>query len=435
MLHRIFASLAALLICCGINVASAEEIPLDGIVAVVNNEIILQSDMDKSVKLFSQRARERGQVVPDNLNFRRQVLAYLVAQQVQLQEAEATGIDVSDSDVNNAMRQVAAANNQSLSEFRRSLTNSGGDYRRYRTEVRTEMIMQRLYERQVMDRIRISQQEIEDYLSERERDGEKEVEYSLQRILISLADGASAEQITAARELADTLSKQLNDGADFASLAIEHSTASEALNGGDIGRMTLASMPDIYADAVKGQAVGTVTAPLRTTNGFHILRIAGKSGSERHLVEQSRMRHILLTSTSLRDDEQTREELLTLHRRVQLGDSFARLAEAHSEDPKTASSGGEFPWLNPGEMPSDFEAVVNKLDIGEISEPFQTVFGWHIVEMLERRTEDQTDELLEFNARDTLRRRKAREEEELWRRRLQTEAYIEYRAAELAPGA
>ena len=228
---------------------------------------------------------------------------------------------------------------------------------------------------------------------------------------------------------------ELRTGADFSAYAIQYSNGSEALNGGSIGSMTLANMPNIYADAAAGQPVGTISDPLRTANGFHIIHITDKSGQKKLVIKQTRVRHILLESSAIRDEETTRDELVNLRRRIILGDDFDTLARAHSEDINSASSGGELPWLDPGRMSRVFDKVIDNLEVGELSEPFRSPFGWHLVEVLERRDQDQTEQRLEANARDAVRNRKAREEEELWLRRLRAEAYIEYRVAELAPDA
>ncbi|MEM7210227.1 MAG: peptidylprolyl isomerase [Pseudomonadota bacterium] len=412
---------------------SSSETTLDGIVAVINSNVVLQSDLDKSVNAFRSRASQRGQSIPDNVDFRRQVLAHLVSQEVQLQEAAARGIRVSDSQLNNQMRNIASDNDMSLSEFRRSINEDGGDYRDVRKEVRTEMIVRRLYDRQVLGQITVSDQEIKDYLSAKAKSDNKATEYSLQRILIGLSENAESGEIGNAQKLADSLVEQLRGGADFATLAVQHSTAAEALNGGDIGTMPPSSMPTVYADAVVGQPVGSISDPIRTTNGFHILRIADKAGQKRHVVTQIRLRHIVLQPSAVRDEATTRDELSNLRKRIVLGDDFAELADAHSEDSVTIGQGGEMPWLNPGDMPRAFEERVSQLEIGELSQPFRTPWGWHVVELLEERSEDVTEQLLEVNARDALRARKAREREELWRRRLLAEAYIEYRVDELAP--
>lgn len=429
------ALFAALLAFSTISLAADGEERLDGIIAVVNKSVILQSDLDRSVDIYTERVRQRGQQLPDDLSFRRQVLSFLVETQVRLQEAEAIGIRVDESELNDTMRRIAGNQNKTLSEFRRAITAEGRDYRRVREEVRTELIAQRLLNREVIDRITVSQQEIDDYLADQAKSSEHTVEYSLQRILIAIEEGASPEAIAAAQAKATSLVEELRSGADFSAYAIQYSSGSEALSGGEIGSMSPANMPTIYADAVAGKPVGTVSDPLRTANGFHIIHVADKAGQKRLVVRQYRARHILLKSSAIRDENTTRDELASLRRRISLGDSFDDLARAHSEDPNSASQGGELPWVNPGEMTRSFDQVISSLEVGELSEPFRSPFGWHIVEVLERRDQDQTDERLAARAREAVRNRKAREEEELWIRRLRAEAYIEYRVAELTPDA
>ncbi len=416
-----------------VGATSETEIHLDGIVAVVSENVILQSDLETAVDLYTKRARESGQKLPDGDSFRRQVLAVLVEQQVQLQEAETIGIRVNDDELNDTLRQIARNNNQTLSEFRQTVTAEGRDYRQVRREIRTELISRRLFNRQVLDRVTISQQEIDDYLSRQAKNNQQQVEYTLQRILVGLNDGASPEEIEAAYEMASSLVAKLRAGEDFSTLAIGHSSASEALTGGYIGTMLPANMPGIYADAVSGKEIGAISPPLRTANGFHIVRVADKVGQKRHMVTQSKVRHIVLKTSAIRDENATRGELANLHKRIELGESFGKLARAHSEDNSSASEGGELDWLNPGDMTPVFDKAIAELQPGDLSTPFRTQFGWHIAQLIDRREQDQTHTLMETQAREAVRGRKAREEEELWRRRLREEAYIEYRVVELAP--
>ncbi len=412
---------------------SDTEIQLDGIVVVVNKNIILQSDLKIAVDRYTRQFEQRGQELPNSDSFRRQVLSVLVEEQVQLQEAEIIGIRIGEDELNNTLRRIAKNENQTLSEFREAVTARGGDYRQVREDIRIELISRRLYDRQVLDRITVSQHEIDDYLSRQAKSNQQNIEYTLQRILIGLADGASPEEIESARKRAELLVARLRDGEDFSTLAIEFSNGSEALDGGYIGTMLPANMPGIYADAVSGNEVGAVSEPLRTANGFHIIRIADKSGQQRHMVTQFKVRHILLKTSAIRDENATRGELALLRKRIELGDSFAELARAHSEDTSSALDGGELDWKNPGDMTSAFDKAIGKLQSGELSAPFRTQLGWHIVKLIDRREQDQTESLLIAQAREAVRGRKAREKEELWRRRLRAEAYIEYRVADLAP--
>ena len=259
--------------------AIADEVSLDGIVAVVNKNIILHSDLASAVTTYEQRVIQRGQQLPDDKSFQRQVLSLLIEQQVQLQHARSIGIRVGETELNRALRRIAEDNNQSLSEFRQSLTAEGRDYRQAREEVRTQMVIHRLRNQEVLDRVVVSQQEINDYLAKQAKSGQQQVEYTLQRILIGLPDGASSEEIATSSSQAQALVEQLRDGEDFTTLALQHSSASEALDGGYICTMLLANMPSIYSEAIEGKDVGTISEPLRTANGFHINRIADKAGS------------------------------------------------------------------------------------------------------------------------------------------------------------
>ena len=417
------------------NAAEQAEVRLDGIVAIVNQDVILQSDLDTAVDVYAQRAQQRGQQLPDQTSFRRQVLSLLVERWVKIQEAALIGIRVDENELNDTLRRVAENNGQTLSEFRRALTTEGRDYRQVREEIRTEIITRRLYSRQVLDRINVSQQEVDDYLAEQAKSGQQKAGYTLQRILIGLSDGASTEEIQASGRQALILVDRLQAGEDFDSLAIQYSTASEALDGGLIGTLLPANMPSIYADAVAGQDIGTVSGPLRTTNGFHIIKIIDKSDfkQQKHLVKQFKARHILLEINAVRDELTTFKQLKKLRQRIELGDAFEDIAQAYSEDIHSAANGGELPWLNPGDMPRAFQDAIDGMRFGQLSEPVRTPSGWHIVELIERRKQDQTEVLMVSQAREAIRNRKALEEQESWLWRLREEAYIEYRIAELAP--
>jgi len=415
------------------NDASETEIKLDGIVVVVNKNVILQSDLEIAVDRYTRQFEQRGQELPDLDSFRRQVLSALVQEQVRLQEAEAIGIRIGEDELNNTLRRIAQNENQTLSEFRQAVTARGGDYRQVREDIRIELISRRLYDRQVLDRITVSQHEIDDYLSDQAKSNQQKVEYTLQRILIGLSDGASPEEIELSKERAESLVVRLRGGENFSTLAIEFSNGSEALDGGYIGTFLPANMPGIYVEAVSGKRVGTISEPLRTANGFHILRIADKSDQQLHMVTQFKVSHILLKTSAIRDENATRGKLNLLRQRIEHGDSFADLARAHSEDTASALDGGELEWKNPGDMSSAFDQAIGKLQPGELSTPFRTKYGWHIVKLIDWREQDQTESLRVAQAREAIRDRKAREKEELWRRRLRDEAYIEYRVAELAP--
>ena len=416
-------------------IASAEdEQVIDRIIAVVNRDIILQSDLDRATQQFANRIRQQGQQSPDTETFQRQVLAFLVDTQVRLQHAEDIGIRVGDDELNTAMRQIATQEGLSLSDLRKKVTAEGLDYRQLREDIRSELITKRLYDLEVTGRINVSQQEIDDYLAHEVKFGNQQpVEYTLQRILIPIRENASADQVEANKQKAQRLVDQLRQGADFSTYAIEHSSGSKALEGGAIGTLSLANMPTAYAEAVVGQSAGFISDPLRTSNGFHILYIAAKSDREKVLVQQSKVRHILLRSNAVRDEDQTREALDKLRRRIRLGDPFADIARAYSEDPRTASAGGELPWIIAGEMPPGFDKMVTSLVPGEISKPFRSPIGWHIVELLERRQQDNTEKHQTTQASNAIRERKAREQEEIWMRRLHDDAYIVYRIAKLAP--
>ncbi|MGI9303074.1 MAG: peptidylprolyl isomerase [Gammaproteobacteria bacterium] len=403
--------------------AAAEATLLDRIVVVVEDDVITQSEFDERLQITRQRLSSTPPV--DVL--RRQVLERLVMEKLQLQEAERFGMSVDDITLNDATRDIARRNNMNLEEFRRNLLAEGIDYIEFREQIRNELVIDRLRQRQLQGRVRVSDQEIDEFIASQSGALNSQAEYRLGHILIALPEAASPEQIQAARERAQAVRQKLLDGEDFTEVAVSSSNGQRALEGGDLGWRSAPQLPSIFARAVTGMKTGDTSDLIRSPSGFHIVRLLEQRGLQRTMIEQTRARHILITPNELLTMEQAREKLAALRDRIEGGDDFAELSKANSDDKGSAANGGDLGWISPGEMVPEFEDVMKTLSKDEMSEPFRSSFGWHIVQVLDRREHDSTEESQRVRARDFIRERKAEEELELWLRRLRDESYVEYR--------
>lgn len=410
-------------------VASAQDddiVILDRIVALVNDGIILESDLQAELTRIVLELRRAKRNIPPADVLRKQVLERLIVAETQLQRARQLGIEITDAQVNESVQRIAKNNRMSLGEFRKALLAEGYDYLKFRNDLRRDLIIQQLRRREVEKRINISEQEINEHLAVNRQETRKSVEHHLRHIFISVTEGAAPETIAERRERIETVREQLLQGADFVTLAAQFSEGQHALEGGDLGWRTFAQMPARFAAAVEEMAVGDVSPPIRSNVGFHLLKLEAVRGEQRHIVRETQARHILLATHVVRDDDAARALLTELRERAVTGESFEALAREYSEDHATASAGGDLGWFPAGAMDPAFEAALAKLQPGDISPPFQTSFGWHIAQLLQRREADNTDTFLRSQARQQLWKIKVEDETRLWLRRLRDEAYVEY---------
>jgi peptidyl-prolyl cis-trans isomerase SurA len=413
--------------------ARAEELStrgvlLDRVAAVVNDGIVLVSDLDRQQQLISDRLREAGQQLPPGNILRQQVLERLVMQEVQMQRAERLGIKVSDEMVNQALSEVAARNKIQFSDLPAALEAQGVDYRAYREEVRREMTLNGLRQRDVYSRIYVSPREVEQCFAKRKSSPGADVEYNLGHILVAVPASATPEQAQERVARAQGVYERARRGEDFAQLAISYSDAGTALEGGALGWRKGDQLPSFAADAIPRLKPGEVTEPIRTPSGLHIFKLVearGVTGST--LVSQVHARHILLQTNAVEDDDTVRQKLTQFRDRIVKGESFEAIASVNSADPGSAAKGGDLGWTSPGMFVPAFEAVLDSLDVDEISEPFKTQFGWHMVQLLGRRTYDATEDVIRNRCVAQLRESKSDEEVEIWARRLRDEAFVETR--------
>jgi peptidyl-prolyl cis-trans isomerase SurA len=370
--------------------------------------------------------KQQTQLPPANV-LRQQILERLVIQEVQLQRADRAGIKVPDEMLNESLKDVAERNQMTLDQLPRALEAQGINYAAYRDSIRKEMTIQMLRQRDVLARIIVTPREIDHYLEKQQESGEN-TEYNVSHILLSLPEAASPGQLEDVQQRAADIVQRARGGEDFAQLAVSYSNSKTALEGGQLGWRKSAQLPTFIAELVTAMQTGQVSEPVRTPSGFHIIRLNDQRGAEEQvMINQVHVRHILMRTNELQDDETVRQKLAKLRERILAGEDFAGLAATTSEDPSSAAEGGDLGWQGPKTFVPDFERVIDALEEDEISEPFKTQYGWHIAQLLGRRVHDNTDEVRRQHAFSTLRESKADEETELWLRRLRDEAYIEYK--------
>jgi peptidyl-prolyl cis-trans isomerase SurA len=406
---------------------------IDRIVAVVNDDVILESELKNTVRTIRGQLAQRKVEAPSAEALRKQVLERMILNRLQLQVAEQTGVTVNDSQLNSAIEGVARRNNMSITQFRDTLERDGFSFIGFREDMRREMIISRLVQRQVKQRINITDQEVDNFLATHKTQRGSNAEYHLQHILISLPDGASAEQITRAQAKADDLVARLRGGADFTKIAAANSDSGDALEGGDLGWRNSAQLPSLFAEDINTMQQGEISSPIRSPSGFHIVKLTelrNAGDTERHVIQQTHARHILISANELTSNDDARARLQQLRLRLQGGEDFATLARSHSDDRGSASNGGDLGWTSPGDLVKQFEDVMNDLPLNTVSNPFNSPFGWHIIEVLGRRTQDDTTKFIRSAARQAIGERKAEEETQAWLRRIRDEAFVEYRLNE-----
>jgi peptidyl-prolyl cis-trans isomerase SurA len=401
---------------------------LDRIAAVVNDGVVLMSQLEQETAEVIERLRQQNMELPPRSVLRRQVLERLVLQEIQLQRAERLGIQVSDEMLNGALNDIAQRNGISFSDLPQTLEQQGIDYRDYRDEIRRTLTLQLLRQRDVLARINISPRELEQFLARQQNAPDQNTEYNISHILISVPVAASPEQLAARERRAKEVYEKAVAGEDFAQLAVAYSESSTNIEGGSLGWRKASQVPSIASDQIAKMKPGDITQPIRTPSGFHIFRLNEVRGTQQSVQSQVHARHILMRTNELEDDETVRQKLLKIRERVvNGGEDFGAIAAVTSQDPGSAPSGGDLGWAGPGTFDPEFEQQLDRLSENEVSEPFKTQFGWHIVQVLGRRVHDISDDMRRNRAFAALREAKAEEETELWLRRLRDEAFVEYR--------
>ncbi len=403
---------------------------VDRIVAVVNDAVITQYELNTQVQRITAQLARNTPTPPPRRALEKQVLERMITEKSLLQTAEATNIRIDNAALNRALTRLASQNNMDLPDFKAALEKEGQDYAAFREQVRNEMTITRLREREVDAKIIVTESELDNFLANPSLNMDHQTEYNLAHILILAPEGATPEKL---RELQDKAAKalaELNGGANFAQVSAIYSDAQNAMQGGTLGWRPEAKLPSLFASAVKSLAAGETTPVLRSANGFHILRVIDKRGKDVNtVVKQTLARHILIKINEIVTDQDAQKRLVELRDRIANGAEFDRLAKVHSDD-GSASKGGDLGWLSPGETVPEFERAMNSLKPGELSEPVRSAFGWHLIQVMDRRDKDVTQERKRMDARRAIMERKSDEAFDDWVRQTRDRAYVEYRLEE-----
>ncbi|HEX8009487.1 MAG TPA: peptidylprolyl isomerase [Casimicrobiaceae bacterium] len=403
---------------------------LDRVIAVVNDEAITQYDLDEARRIVLQQLNDQKvqQPAPDVLE--KQLLERLITERALLQYAKEAGIKVDDNQIERTIQRIAEDNKLTLDGLRQALAKDNVPYAKYREDVRNEIVIQRLREREVENRITVSDAEVENYLATIKAQSGGDEEYRIGHILVLVPEQATAEQIEAKRRRAEEALKSIREGADFGQVAAGFSDASDALAGGNLGWRTAARLPTVFTDVVRGMKVGEVSPVLRSAAGFHIVKLLERRNrSEPAIVDQTHARQILIRVNEVTSEADAKAKIERLKDRLDSGAKFEELAKLNSEDP-SAAKGGDLGWLSPGDTVPAFEAAMAKLPLKQVSGPVRTVFGWHLIEVLERRKQDVTAERERAQAQLAIRQRKSEEAFQDWVRQTRDRAYVEMRLDE-----
>ena len=409
--------------------ASAQVQVLDKIVAIVDDDVVLKSELDQRMDAIVGQLTQSGTQMPPQKILEQQVLERLISERLQLTMGYDSGVRISDEELNQAIARVAASNKISVAQYIEQVALQGSSISAMRGEIRNELTIMRVQQGKVMRRIRISEQELDNFLKSEEGRFVTSPDVNMGQILLSISSDSNRKSIDQVVGRADLLFNQIEQGADFRAIAIANSADQSALQGGDLGWRKMAQLPGVFIDAVEKLDIGEVSQPIRSAAGYHLIKLYERRGGEEQLVEQHFARHILIKPNQIRDQKTTINQLNELRKRSIAGEDFAILAKEFSEDPGSALSGGELGWSTPGMFVPEFEQTMSTIAINDISEPFASQFGWHILEVTERRQQDFSSEILRNKAQSMLRQRKYEEELQVWLQEIRDEAFIEIKEA------
>ncbi|PKH91635.1 peptidylprolyl isomerase SurA [Pseudoalteromonas sp. 78C3] len=406
--------------------AMAAPVEIDKVIGVVNQGVILKSEVDTIINRVKKQAEEQNQQLPKDETLRVQAVERLVNQALMIQMAERMGLQISDSQLDQTLASMAQEQGGTIADLRRTIEGSGESFQAYREEIRKEITTQQVTRASVDRRIYISEQEVDNLLKIMETQGQSAEEYDIGHILIDIPNDASADEIAGAKTRADKVIELLNDGQEFKRIAISSSSGSKALEGGQLGYMGINEMPSLFAEAVKGQKKGAIVGPLRSGAGFHIIKVQDVRGLQVVETTEVRSRHILIKPSIILSEEKARSMLAGFAKDLRAGTAdFGKLAKEYSEDPGSALKGGEYDWTDPTTYVPAFKDTLLSLKQDEISEPFRTQFGWHIVQLLGKRVADKTELAKRNRAHGMLFNRKFKEESFNWQQEMREQAHVE----------
>ncbi|MCY0963812.1 peptidylprolyl isomerase [Parathalassolituus penaei] len=399
---------------------------LDRVAAVVDDDVVMQSELDQRIDYI--RRQNRGANLPDNATLSHQVLERLVIESIQKQQANRAGIRISDAQLNEALERIAAQNKMTLPQFREAMEAEGVPFEVAREQIQNEMLMSRLQRGMVGEKIQITDQDVDLFLASEMGKMTAAAEYHLGHILVSVPAEATPDDFNKAEQRVRDILRRLRAGADFRSTAIAESDGRNALEGGDLGWRKETQLPGIFADVVPKLGVGQISEPIRSSSGFHLVQLQEKRGGNSQVITQYHVRHILVSPNELRDKSETEALASSLYQRLQKGGDFAALAREYSNDPGSATNGGDLGWANPGDMVPEFDNTMQQAAIGQVSAPFETRFGWHILQVLETRQSDIGADLQRNQIRQQLYQRRFEEELPIWLRKIRAEAYVDIKS-------
>jgi peptidyl-prolyl cis-trans isomerase SurA len=404
---------------------------LDRIVAVVNTDVITQSELDRERRIAIATLRKQGTALPQRELLDKQLLERMITKNLLVQQARQTGLRASDADLENALQRIAAENKMDVPQLRTAIEQSGVGFDRFREDVRSEIVISRLRDREIESRVTVTDAEIQNFVrSQQESPGDKADEYKLSHILVQVPEQATPEELKVRRGRAEAALAALKEGTDFRQVAASYSDAPDAMQGGEMGWRAAGRLPGIFLQALNSMKVGQVSDILRSPAGFHLVKLADKRGNDTPvIVTQTHARHILLRLNEVVSENDARNRLEDLKDRVENGADFAELARLHSDD-TSAARGGDLGWISPGDTVPEFERTMDALEPGRVSAPFKTAFGWHVVQVLERREQDLSQDRQRLAARQAIRSRKADEQWQEWVRQQRDKAYVEYKLEE-----
>ena len=405
--------------------ATGKVVPLDRVIAIVDDNVIMQSEFNQRLADIKRQIASRNINPPPESTLKQQVLERLIIDELQLQRAGRAGVRVDDQALNDAVRRIAGRNQMSIEQFRATLEADGVSFAQAREEIRKEMVINRVRQRYVGERINISDQEVDNFISSEEGRQQMSVSVRLGHILVSTPDGAKPEQLQAAKKEAEEIYSTLKGGTDFAQTAVARSNGQYALKGGDLDWRKLDQLPTLFVEQVNKLNIGDITPPFRSPSGFHILKLTDKRGDEQRIMEQFHVRHILVKPNEIRSDLEARNIAEKIYQRIEAGESFAELARVYSDDTASALNGGDMDWINPNDMVPAFRDTVFDAKKDVVSKPFATPFGWHVMEVLGKRDTDVSDAYRRNQVRQILFNRKFEEELQVWLREIRDQAFVE----------
>ncbi|UVW34953.1 peptidylprolyl isomerase [SAR92 clade bacterium H455] len=418
------ALLAVLLAAFSVTASAQVEI-LDKVVAIVDEDVVLESEVQRRLATIYAQIQKSGTQPPPQEIVVQQVLERLISERLQLNMGYSAGIRITDAELNDAMARIASSNQLTMEQYAEQVHASGSTLANVREEIRNEMILMRVQQGQVMRRIRISSQELDNFLNSEEGRFMTSPDVNVGHILLPVPSGKNNDEVNAILQRAQGLLDEANNGTDFRQLAIANSADQTALQGGDLGWRKMAQLPGVFIEAVEGLEIGQISAPIRSDAGYHLIKLYGRKGGGEQLIEQHFARHILIKPNEIRDEATAISQLTELRERIKTGEDFALLAKEFSEDPGSALNGGELGWSTPGMFVPEFEQTMSSIELDEVSAPFLSQFGWHILQVTERRKQDFSENITRNRAQNLLRQRKYEEELQVWLQEIRDEAFVE----------